>query len=235
MSESLITIAKAAEILGVRRQSIHGMIQRGLLTPISISPDQGHTSRWPLLLERGQVDALATQKESTMKALSLTQPWASLVIEGAKGYETRSWGTTERGFIAIHAATGMPVAARDIAYQSPFREALGLPDTAYPDRRRVLDERLPRGALLGFARLDHVQQIAEGTAAYLGISEQERAFGDWTPGRYAWRFGATIQFEYPIPYHGALGLWTIDLAYLQEKVGTILDRLKQMNQNIPST
>jgi hypothetical protein len=39
-----------------------------------------------------------------MKALTLWQPWASLLACGAKKYETRSWATSYRGLIAIHAA-----------------------------------------------------------------------------------------------------------------------------------
>jgi hypothetical protein len=39
-----------------------------------------------------------------MQALSLWQPWASLIAIGAKTIETRSWGTRYRGRIAIHAA-----------------------------------------------------------------------------------------------------------------------------------
>ena len=41
-----------------------------------------------------------------MKALTLTQPWATLIAVGAKRIETRSWGTSYRGRIAIHAAKG---------------------------------------------------------------------------------------------------------------------------------
>lgn len=39
-----------------------------------------------------------------MKAISLWQPWASLVPAGAKPVETRSWSTSYRGPLAIHAA-----------------------------------------------------------------------------------------------------------------------------------
>ena len=42
-----------------------------------------------------------------MKALSLTQPWATLIAVGAKRIETRSWYTAHRGLIAIHAAKGL--------------------------------------------------------------------------------------------------------------------------------
>lgn len=40
----------------------------------------------------------------TMKALTIWQPWASLLACGAKKYETRSWATKYKGQIAIHAA-----------------------------------------------------------------------------------------------------------------------------------
>jgi len=43
-----------------------------------------------------------------MKAITLWQPWASLLACGAKKYETRSWATSYRGPIAIHAATARP-------------------------------------------------------------------------------------------------------------------------------
>ena len=39
-----------------------------------------------------------------MKALTIWQPWASLLVSGQKKYETRSWATAYRGPIAIHAA-----------------------------------------------------------------------------------------------------------------------------------
>ncbi len=39
-----------------------------------------------------------------MKALTLWQPWASLIALGVKTIETRSWSTDYRGPLAIHAA-----------------------------------------------------------------------------------------------------------------------------------
>jgi hypothetical protein len=43
-----------------------------------------------------------------MKAITIWQPWASLIAIGAKQYETRSWETKYRGPIAIHAAKKDP-------------------------------------------------------------------------------------------------------------------------------
>lgn len=43
-----------------------------------------------------------------MRALSLHQPWASLVALGVKRIETRSWATSYRGPLAIHASRKFP-------------------------------------------------------------------------------------------------------------------------------
>ena len=42
-----------------------------------------------------------------MKVLTLKQPWATLVAEGIKEYEFRSWKTNYRGKILIHAGSGI--------------------------------------------------------------------------------------------------------------------------------
>ncbi|MYC08182.1 MAG: ASCH domain-containing protein [Chloroflexi bacterium] len=39
-----------------------------------------------------------------MRALSLRQPWASMVADGRKTIETRTWRTNYRGPLAIHAS-----------------------------------------------------------------------------------------------------------------------------------
>jgi hypothetical protein len=59
-----------------------------------------------------------------MKALTVAQPWATLIAIGAKRIETRSWTTRHRGPLAIHAAHAFPRIARDLARTSPFAEAL---------------------------------------------------------------------------------------------------------------
>lgn len=42
-----------------------------------------------------------------MKALSIRQPWAWLIIHGGKDIENRSWHTKHRGHFLVHAAQGM--------------------------------------------------------------------------------------------------------------------------------
>ena len=38
-----------------------------------------------------------------MKAITIIQPWATLIALGEKQFETRSWFTKHRGELAIHA------------------------------------------------------------------------------------------------------------------------------------
>src|SRR3990167_3828953 len=52
-----------------------------------------------------------------MKAITLTQPWATLVALGHKRIETRSWTTSYRGPLAIHAAKGFPMTAQRVCWE----------------------------------------------------------------------------------------------------------------------
>ena len=42
-----------------------------------------------------------------MKAITMKQPWATLIAEGYKEYEFRTWKTKYRGDIYIHAGKGI--------------------------------------------------------------------------------------------------------------------------------
>ena len=42
-----------------------------------------------------------------MKVLTIREPWASLIINGYKKYEFRSWKTNYRGKLLIHAGKGI--------------------------------------------------------------------------------------------------------------------------------
>ena len=123
-----------------------------------------------------------------MKALTLTQPWASLMALGYKQVETRSWKTQYRGPLAIHAAKGYPASARR------FAEWFG--GLA----------RTPRGAVVCTLDLVDCQPTEE---VALRISDLELHLGDYAPGRWAWLFdSASLRLlPDPIPARGALSLW----------------------------
>lgn len=43
-----------------------------------------------------------------MRVLSIKQPWASMIVRGAKRFEVRSWKTDYRGPLLIHASSAAP-------------------------------------------------------------------------------------------------------------------------------
>lgn len=134
-----------------------------------------------------------------MKALTLTQPWATLVAIGAKQVETRSWRTTYRGPIAIHSAKGFPRWARDLCSQEPFAGVL--------ERAPLMGLPMPGhslGVVLCIVNL-WACKPTEDVVHVLG--RHERAFGDYSAGRYAWGLRVMRVLPQPVPAKGALGLW----------------------------
>lgn len=158
-----------------------------------------------------------------MKALTLTQPWASLVACGAKRIETRSWRTDYRGPLAIHAGKGLGglgagATESDLTtllYEEPFRQAL-FGDVWLPpaDVRKSI----PRGAIVAVCRLggcvptssfDRVMEAATDERR-----ELERAFGNYGEGRWAWLLNDVRRLDEPVEIpKGAVrdyrGLWDV--------------------------
>lgn len=122
-----------------------------------------------------------------MKALSITEPYASLIRDGVKTIETRSWYTAYRGPLLIHAsATRIPKAWRE-------------------DQRLMQHvHNVQRGYLLCKAELvDCVRMTDEFIAS---LPEAERETGFYSIGRYAWLLRNVEPIE-PIPAKGRLGIW----------------------------
>jgi hypothetical protein len=110
-----------------------------------------------------------------IKALSLWQPWATLMAEGIKKVETRSWTTDYRGPLAIHATKAFPREAKEFA-QTDFVSGM----------LKVLDyhiESLPCGAILAIVDLD---EIVMTELARARVERLERELGDYSDGRFAW-------------------------------------------------
>ena len=81
-----------------------------------------------------------------MKALSIRQPWAWLILHAGKDIENRRWSTRVRGRILIHAAKGMTRTEYDAA-QDPLWKSRGAVIVLPPF------ESLPRGGIVGTIEL----------------------------------------------------------------------------------
>ena len=114
-----------------------------------------------------------------MKALVLTQPWATLVAIGAKQFETRSWDTQYRGTLAICAGKGIPAELggerghRERIETEPFKTALR------PERSPC-----PRGGVIAVVELVETFRC-EGDPPP-GAPWQEEHFGNFSAGRFMW-------------------------------------------------
>lgn len=163
-----------------------------------------------------------------MKCLTLHQPWASLVAAGVKRIETRSWSTSYRGPLAIHAAkrsmNGDP-------------DALGL-WWSYHDalvRHEDLEtwDTLPLGKVVATCELvDIVPMEAESTVNtrepvliiegdrlwlswgpdYFGEAQEsdvtdQRPVGHFAPGRFAWILADVKALDPPVAAVGRQQLW----------------------------
>ena len=132
-----------------------------------------------------------------LKALTLWQPWATLVVHGVKRYETRSWSTSHRGLLAIHAAKRM-VSAGEFERFADLLAPLGY----------GRPEDLTRGCVLGTVEVLGVQRTPEIRDQ---LDERELRLGDYSNGRYAWELGDPRVWAVPVPVRGQQGLWTVQM------------------------
>jgi hypothetical protein len=135
-----------------------------------------------------------------MKAITLIQPWATLVAIGAKHIETRSWSTPYHGPLAIHAAKGFPEWARERFFDLQICKALEVGGI------RSLYQ-LPLGAIIATCTLVDCVRITRDNAPPM----PEFCFGDFTPWRWAWHLSDVKVLTMPMPARGKLGLWEVNL------------------------
>lgn len=90
-----------------------------------------------------------------MRALSIRQPWAWLIVNGHKAIENREWSTSYRGTVLIHAGKTMARCYHeDLELDMALRFRLSLP--AY--------EALERGGIVGVATI--VDCVSESSSPW---------------------------------------------------------------------
>lgn len=119
-----------------------------------------------------------------MKAITLWQPWASLIADGIKRIETRPRPWYFIGNIAIHAGL-------HVDHEACKRFGYG-PDT------------IPRGVIVAVA-------YKNGCVKFPDKMATPDAYGDFTPGRYGYLFNKILRIKEPIPARGSQGFWQCQL------------------------
>ena len=126
-----------------------------------------------------------------MKVLTIKQPWASLIIEGYKKYEFRSWKTNYRGKILIHA--GMSI-EKDML-----------------ERFKDYDLNYTAGAIIGEAELvDCILVDKELNDELISIDKVVYGKSNHVE-KYAWKLENIKKYEEPIFVKGKLGLWNYEV------------------------
>lgn len=143
-----------------------------------------------------------------MKAISLWQPWATLIALNEKLIETRGRLTYYRGPLAIHAAKKNSNQLGHMTWLTePFATVL---------HRHGVDM-LPRGFVVATCELVDCVPIEPLSTGWTRdgqtwtLTGQERQFGDYTPGRFALLLGNIKQLAQPVPAVGAQWLFEVTL------------------------
>lgn len=147
-----------------------------------------------------------------MRAASLWQPYAQLSVLGLKHIETRGWYTKHRGPLAMQATKARPKELNGIEYRGEFWEAfmpyfIEMPPWTIGNLGQK--GALPMGAIVGTVNIvDCVPIESLYGSAY--DTPRERAFGDWSEGRFGWIMESPVVFDKPVPIAGKQGLWNWD-------------------------
>lgn len=127
-----------------------------------------------------------------MKVITIKQPWATLIAEGLKEYEFRTWKTKYRGSILIHAGKGI--------------------DKKAMERFKSLNLEYPVGQIIAKADItdcikvdDRLREVLakKDPIVYKGLINKD----DWDG--YGFKLENVEKIE-PIKINGKLSLWDYD-------------------------
>lgn len=146
-------------------------------------------------------------------AISLYEPWASLMRLGEKHVETRDWPTRYRGWVAIHTSKNFDRVSQEMCTREPFLQVL----TAAGLLRGVsgllagfvtLDQHFTFGAVIAVARLSGCYRSTDPhIARLLADRPREAAFGNYDPGRWCHVYDRVVPLATPISARGARMFW----------------------------
>lgn len=127
-----------------------------------------------------------------MKALTIKQPWATLIMQGDKRFEFRSWQTKYRGDLLIHAGKGID------------KEAM-------KRLAKYLPAELPYGKILGKVKLVDCIKMSPEFKELLLKENSDIYTKSYFQENYGWQVTDVEVFENPIEVKGHLSLWEYNL------------------------
>lgn len=127
-----------------------------------------------------------------MKALTIKQPWATLIMQGDKRFEFRSWQTKYRGDLLIHAGKGID------------KEAM-------KRLEKYLPKELPYGKILGKVKLVDCIKMSPEFKELLLKENRDIYTKSSFQKNYGWQVSDVEVFENPIDVKGHLSLWEYNM------------------------
>lgn len=121
-----------------------------------------------------------------MKVISIKQPWASLIINGYKKYEFRTWKNKYRGKILIHASQTID---KDIMLK--FKH---------------LNLEYPTGCIIGEVNIIDCLKVDSALDNKLKKDNNIVYIGNYID-YYAFKLDNIIKYNTPIKAKGQLGIW----------------------------
>ena len=141
-----------------------------------------------------------------MLALSLKQPWAQLVVHRQKRFETRSWKANVRGWVIVHASGSTVDAAGKAVMRSPVYAGFAAYTGVTVDHVTCGPHgTMPTHVIVGAMRILDCQPVEDVQAE---LSDRERTYGDFGPGRYAYRLADAVLLPM-VPCQGHLRFWEL--------------------------
>ena len=127
-----------------------------------------------------------------MKVLTIKQPWATLIMQGDKKFEFRSWQTKYRGELLIHAGKSIDKVAMERL-------------------KKYIPNEIPTGVILGKVNLvDCIKITPEVKKELLKENKDIYKNAGYTE-EYGWQVKDVELFDTPIEVKGHLSLWEYNL------------------------
>ena len=124
-----------------------------------------------------------------MKVITIREPFATLIKDKAKIYETRSWKTNYRGEIYIHAAK-IRIKASNVNIASTYLKSRENPE-------HIICKCLLKDCI--YMDEDFINEVKK--------NKEEYNSGRYEVGRFAWQLEVTEVLKEPIYAKGQLGIW----------------------------
>ena len=130
-----------------------------------------------------------------MKALTICQPYAELILREEKLIENRRWSTTYRGQLLIHAGKSR-------------KWFDGVTDAGWP-----LPVECDFGAIVGWVELVDCVRRESLSQRFIELYRQHAYAG----GPFCWLLKDAVRLVDPVPWRGNLGLFDVPESVLEKK------------------